>query len=160
MHLLKDFMFCLFCTNLIQFLDSIAYQGYQSLVLIITCHLLEAATHLPKPVVFPQSNLRKRPQWEKNIVTNQFSLMKLHPKVIHKIVPHICPQVELIYFCLFLLQARQRNQIACNFKGVGIGNGWVSPYHIVSSWPEFLFWMVSFLFFAFIFSLFIPMVYH
>ena len=39
----------------------------------------------------------------------------------------------------YLHKAKQNNEIHCNLKGVGIGNGFVSPGDTIGSWPSILY---------------------
>lgn len=43
-----------------------------------------------------------------------------------------------VSFTIHLWKAIQTNQIQCNFKGIALGDSWISPYDSVASWPSYL----------------------
>lgn len=46
-------------------------------------------------------------------------------------------------FAWHLYTATRNGQLAINFKGVGLGDSWISPIDFVDTWPDYLYYLVS-----------------
>ena len=47
-------------------------------------------------------------------------------------------------FAVTLYKAIQDKKIQCNFKGIALGDSWISPVDSVASWGQYLYSLVIF----------------